>query len=209
MATIGYARVSTTDQNLQLQLDALKGCSKVFTDTASGRQLNPGLRDALAFIRPGDTLMVWKLDRLGRSMRGLLELAHYLEVQQVNLRSLTDGIDTTTPAGRFFFHMMGALSQMERELIVERTRAGQASARAKGRRGGRPHALSAKKEAAARQLFAAGKTVEDVAARLGVSTRTLYRRLPADARQIELFVANGIAAQNAVDAAISEAAIVP
>ena len=123
---IGYARVSTDDQNLALQLDALKQsrCERVFTDKVSGTRLvRPGLDDALSHLRAGDTLVVWKLDRLGRSVKGLVDLVNGLEARAVHFRSLTDGIDTKTPAGRFFFHIMASLAQMERELIVERTRA--------------------------------------------------------------------------------------
>ena len=122
---IGYARVSTVDQDLRLQLDALQaaGCDKVFTDKASGKKLDrAGLTDALAFAREGDTLVVWKLDRLGRSMTGLVDLAADLDARKVDLRSLTDGIDTKGTAGRFFFHVLAAMAEMERELILERTR---------------------------------------------------------------------------------------
>jgi DNA invertase Pin-like site-specific DNA recombinase len=187
--SIGYARVSTADQDMQLQLDALNraGCSRIFTDTVSGaRMARPGLDQALTYLRPGDTLTVWKLDRLGRSVAGLIDLAQQLEGRGVHLCSLTEGIDTTTTAGRLLFHLLAALAQMERDLISERTRAGLAAARAKGRTGGRPAALSAKKLRSAQSLFAAGATVATVAAQLGVSARTLYRRLPESARQVDL-----------------------
>ena len=124
---IGYARVSTRDQNLEMQLDALNqaGCKRVFTDKLSGAQVErPGLREALSHLREADTLVVWKLDRLGRSVKGLVDLVNELEAQKVHFQSVTDGIDTKTPAGRFFFHVMASLAQMERELILERTRAG-------------------------------------------------------------------------------------
>lgn len=182
---IGYARVSTDDQNLALQLDALKkaGCERVFTDKASGtRHVRPGLDDALSHLRGGDTLVVWKLDRLGRSVKGLVDLVNGLEARDVHFRSLTDGIDTKTPAGRFFFHIMASLAQMERELIVERTRAGLAAARRLGRVGGRKRRMTDSKVKAARRLLAGGTPPRDVAENLGVSVPTLYRWLPASAR---------------------------
>ena len=182
---IGYARVSTDDQNLALQLDALKksGCDRVFTDKVSGTRLvRPGLDDALSHLRAGDTLVVWKLDRLGRSVKGLVDLVNSLEARQVHFRSLTDGIDTKTPAGRFFFHIMASLAQMERELIVERTRAGLAAARKLGRVGGRKRRMTDSKIKAAHRLLASGTLPRDVAENLGVSVPTLYRWLPASAR---------------------------
>jgi DNA invertase Pin-like site-specific DNA recombinase len=182
---IGYARVSTEDQNLALQLDAIKkaGCDKVFTDKASGARLvRPGLNDALSHLRAGDTLVVWKLDRLGRSVKGLVDLVNALEAREVHFRSLTDGIDTKTPAGRFFFHIMASLAQMERELIVERTRAGLAAARKLGRVGGRKRRMTDSKIKAAHRLLAGGTLPRDVAENLGVSVPTLYRWLPASAR---------------------------
>jgi DNA invertase Pin-like site-specific DNA recombinase len=136
---IGYARVSSEDQNLTLQLDALKkaGCKRVFTDKRAGVQTDrPGLKEALSYLRESDTLVVWKLDRLGRSVKGLIDLVNEMQSQGVHFRSLTDGIDTKTPAGRFFFHVMASLAQMERELIMERTRAGLEAAKRQGRVGG-------------------------------------------------------------------------
>ncbi len=155
-----YARVSTDDQNLALQLDALKksGCDRVFTDKASGARLvRPGLDDALSHLRAGDTLVVWKLDRLGRSVKGLVDLVNALEAREVHFRSLTDGIDTKTPAGRFFFHIMASLAQMERELIVERTRAGLAAARKLGRVGGRKRRMTDSKIKAAHRRYPPAK----------------------------------------------------
>ena len=137
---IGYGRVSTDDQNLALQLAALKeaGCKPVFTDTSGGTRLERlGLQDALSHLREGDAFVVWKLGRLGRTVTGLVDLANRLETQRVHFKSLTDNIDTTTPAGRYFFHVMASLAQMERELLVERTHSGLASARRQGRVGGR------------------------------------------------------------------------
>lgn len=185
---IGYARVSTTDQDLTLQLEALQaaGCEKVFTDKASGTKADrPGLAQALDFARDGDTLVVWKLDRLGRSMKGLVDLAAVLEGRNVDLRSLTDGIDTKGAAGRFFFHVMAALAVMERELILERTKAGLAAARRAGRVGGRKRVMTPAKVDAARKLLDAGTPPKDVAGAVGVSVATLYRHLPADSRMTE------------------------
>jgi DNA invertase Pin-like site-specific DNA recombinase len=182
---IGYARVSTDDQNLTLQLDALKkdGCTRVFTDKVGGARLDrPGLNEALSHLRAGDTLVVWKLDRLGRSVKGLVDLVNTLEAREVHFRSLTDGIDTKTPAGRFFFHIMASLAQMERELIGERTRAGLAAARRLGRIGGRKRRMTDNKIKAARRLLTGGTPPRDVAENLGVSVPTLYRWLPASAR---------------------------
>ena len=177
---IGYARVSTDDQNLDLQLDALKkaGCSQLFTDQVSGAAaVKTGLEAALAYLREGDTLVVWKLDRLGRTVKGLVELADLLNSRGIQFRSLTDGIDTSTAAGRFFFHMMAALAEMERDLIHERTTAGLAAARARGRKGGRKLKLDDAKRDAARKLLEAGTPAVDVAKTLGVGRATLYRHL--------------------------------
>lgn len=182
---IGYARVSTDDQDLKLQVDALEksGCEQIFTDKISGtRAKRPGLDDALSHIRKGDTLAVWKLDRLGRSVKGLVDLIAELEQRQVHFLSLTDGINTKTTAGRFFFHVMASLAQMERELIAERTRAGLAAAKNLGRIGGRKRQMTDRKIASARKLLDAGAAPKDVAHDLGVSVPTLYRWLPASAR---------------------------
>ncbi len=182
---IGYARVSTEDQNLELQFRALEkdGCERIFTDKLSGaRAKRPGLDEALSHLRKGDVLVVWKLDRLGRSVRSLIELVEGLEANGVHFASLTDAIDTTSPAGRFFFHVMASLAQMERELTVERTRAGLAAAKKLGRVGGRPRKMTAAKVESAKTLLAQGTPVRDVAESLAVSVPTLYRWLPADQR---------------------------
>jgi len=164
---IGYARVSTHDQNLDLQREALDkdGCARIYTDQISGS--------------------VWKLDRLGRSMQHLVELAGDLEQREINLRSITDNIDTTTAAGRFFFHVMAALANMERDLIVERTQAGLESARQKGRVGGRRRKMTEAKIDSAKKLLVAGTPPTDVAATLGVSRATLYRHVPRQPVQSE------------------------
>jgi DNA invertase Pin-like site-specific DNA recombinase len=175
-------RVSTLDQNLALQREALNqaGCRKVFEDMVSGsRAERPGLHAALDMLREGDTLVVWKLDRLGRSVKHLVDLVGELAQRGVQFRSLTDAIDTGTPAGRFFFHVMASLAQMERELTVERTRAGLAAARQLGRIGGRRRRMTDSKIASARKLLASGVPPKDVASNLGVSVPTLYRWIPA------------------------------
>ena len=182
---IGYARVSTTDQNLDLQCDALTsaGCQKIFTDTISGAKASrPGLDQALEHLRDGDTLVVWKLDRLGRSVKNLIAFTDQLEHAGIGFRSLTDQIDTTTPAGRFFFHVMASLAQMERELTIERTRAGLEAARKNGRPPGRKRLMTERKITAARQLLAQGTSAADVAHNVGVSIPTLYRWIPATDR---------------------------
>jgi DNA invertase Pin-like site-specific DNA recombinase len=182
---IGYARVSTRDQNLELQLDALNnaGCKRIFTDKLSGAQVErPGLSEALSHLREADTLVVWKLDRLGRSVKGLVDLVNELETQKVHFQSITDGVDTKTPAGRFFFHVMASLAQMERELILERTRAGLEAARCAGRVGGRKRRMTDSKVQAARKLLASGTLPHEVAHSLGVSVPTLYRWVPASSR---------------------------
>jgi len=186
---IGYARVSTDDQNLELQTDALTkvGCDRTFTDKLSGKSSDrAGLQEALSHLRKGDTLVVWKLDRLGRSVKQLIEIVAKLGSDGVEFRSITDGIDTSTPAGRFFFHVMASLAQMERELIVERTQAGLKSARARGIIGGRRRSLTPSKTDAARKLLNAGTSPREVAKAIGVSVATLYRWIPAAGRVNDL-----------------------
>lgn len=177
---IGYARVSTVEQNLELQQDALQaaGCERIYSDKLTSVASNrPGLQDALAQLRSGDTLVVWKLDRLGRTVKGLVDLVEELQSKSVQFRSITDGIDTSTPAGRFFFHILAAMAQMERELIRERTQAGLAAARARGRQGGRRKRMTESKVCAAKTLLEAGTAPTEVARSLGVSRATLYRGL--------------------------------
>uniref|UniRef100_E6PQD3 Site-specific DNA recombinase e14 prophage n=1 Tax=mine drainage metagenome TaxID=410659 RepID=E6PQD3_9ZZZZ len=179
---IGYARVSTQDQNLDLQRQALEaaGCAKVYEDQISGvRAARPGLSSALEMLREGDTLVVWKLDRLGRTVKGLMELVESLQSRGIQFRSLTDAIGTSGPSGRFFFHVMASLAQMERGLIAERTRAGRVAARRQGSVGGRLRKMTAPKIEAARTLLAQGTPAKDVAQSLGVSIPTLYRWVPA------------------------------
>lgn len=178
---IGYARVSTQDQTLNLQLDALNyvGCEKVFKDTASGAKTDrAGLQDALDHLRAGDTLVVWRLDRLGRTLKQLIELINDFNSRGVGFRSLQENIDTTTSGGKLVFHIFGALAEFEREVIRERTRAGLQAARARGRLGGRPRALDAKKTALARSLYENREhPIQDICDTLGISRGTLYKYL--------------------------------
>lgn len=180
---IGYARVSTRDQTPALQIDALQaaGCERLFEETASGAQRDrPQLAAALDYLREGDTLVVWKLDRLARSTKQLIETVEDIQRRGVGFKCLTQDLDTTTAGGRLIFTLFSAIAEFEREIIRERTRAGLDAARARGRTGGRPPALSAKDLAAARALLAdASISVSDVAQRLNVAVSTLYRHLPA------------------------------
>ena len=179
---VGYARVSTQDQNPRLQLDALEkaGCGRIFTEKASGAQRDlPELQAALDDMRPGDTLVVWKLDRLARSLKQLIETVEGLEQRGIGFCSLTEAIDTTTVGGKLTFPIFAALAEFERSIIRERTRAGLDAARARGRTGGRPPALAEKDLQQARALLRdADITVAEVARRLGVAPATLYRHLP-------------------------------
>ena len=179
---IGYARVSTGEQTLDLQLDALKkdACEKWYTDTASGAKAErPGLARALEQLRAGDTLVVWRLDRLGRSLRHLIDTLTALDQRSVGFKSLTEHIDTTTPGGKLIFHVFGALAEFERDLIRERTNAGLAAARARGRTGGRPPAKGLRSPAAlamARDLYHNTKTpIGDICRQFNISRPTLYR----------------------------------
>lgn len=181
---IGYARVSTQDQNLQMQREALTkaGCEKTIEDKVSGsRTERPGLSMILEMLREGDTLVVWKLDRLGRSVKNLVDLISNLAKRGIHFKSLTDSIDTSTHTGRFFFHIMASLAEMERELTVERTRAGLEVARQLGRKGGRKRLMTDSKIKSAKKLLADGIPPRDVAKNLGVSVPTLYRWIPAAA----------------------------
>ena len=179
---IGYARVSTQDPLLELQTEALNkaGCLKIFDDKISGSRVErPGLAKALEHLREGDTLVVWKLDRLGRSVKHLVDLVTELHKQGAHFHSMTDAIDTGTPSGRFFFHVMASLAEMERELTVERTRAGLEVARKLGRVGGRKRQMTDSKIESAKKLLSNGVPPRDVAQNLGVSVPTLYRWIPA------------------------------
>ncbi len=179
---VGYSRVSTSDQNSALQLDALKkaGCERIFDETASGaKQDRPELAKALEYCRDGDVLVVWKLDRLARSLKQLIATVEELENRGIQFQSITEGLDTTSAGGKLVFHIMGALAEFERNLIRERTIAGLESARQRGRLGGRPRALDDRDIVAAKALLAdESLSVNDVAQRLKVSPATIYRHLP-------------------------------
>jgi DNA invertase Pin-like site-specific DNA recombinase len=175
---IGYARVSTQEQNLDLQKDALRraGCKKIIEDIASGKTGNrPGLDRVRELLREGDVLVVWRLDRLGRSLKHLIELMASLEKQKIGFQSLQESIDTTSPGGKLIFHMFGALAEFERNLIRERTRAGLDAARARGRKGGRPKKLTAQQRALAIDLYHQKKHgIEEICRTVGISKPTLY-----------------------------------
>ncbi len=177
---IGYIRVSKQEQNEALQRDTLKeaGCEKYFSDKMTGSTFErKGLEELLAFVRPGDTVIVWKLDRLGRSLKDLIETLNLLNNRGIDFISLTESIDTTTPSGKLIFHLMGALAEFERDLIRERTNAGLAAARARGRIGGRPRRLATNgKVTLARRLFAdPNHSIPEICSTLGIFRSTLYR----------------------------------
>jgi DNA invertase Pin-like site-specific DNA recombinase len=178
---LGYARVSTADQNPDLQLDALRtaGCYRLFVDTASGAlDERPQLARLLDHLRSGDTLVVWKLDRLGRSLRHLIDTVAGLERRDIGFRSLQESIDTTSPGGKLIFHIFGALAEFERDLIRQRTLAGLAAARARGRAGGRPRSMTPTKIALAQQMYDAQQhSLAQIAKTLGVSRASIYRHL--------------------------------
>lgn len=184
---IGYARVSTDGQNLDLQLDALRdaGCTKIFQDVISGsRSDRPELEQALDYLRPGDTFVVWRLDRLGRSVKHLIEVVNDLQERGVGLSSLQEDIDTSSPSGKLVFHIFGALSEFERDLLRERTKAGLDAARRRGRVGGRKTVMTPNKLATARKLYEDSDnamTMKEIAETVGISRSTLYRHLaPAE-----------------------------
>lgn len=195
MALIGYARVSTQDQNLHLQRDALSkaGCEKIFTDTISGAtQERKGLEEALHFLRHGDTLVVWKLDRLGRTMKHLIETVTTLRDQGIGFKSLTEHIDSTTSGGKLIFHIFGSLAEFERDLIRERTRAGLTAARARGRKGGRPKSPLAdeKKLALAKKMYQDHTIpVKEILTHLGLKKTTFYKYLNTSSQTAEATLA--------------------
>jgi len=192
--TVGYARVSTFEQILDLQRDALNAahCDRIFADTMSGsRSDRPGLDQALDYLRAGDVLVVWRLDRLGRSLKYLIEVITRLNERGIGFRSLTEQIDTTTSGGKLIFHVFGALAEFERDIIRERTQAGLASARARGRMGGRPKKLGTPaKIAMAKALYADhAHSIAEICKSVGVSRATLYRyldtSLPSDTQSVD------------------------
>jgi DNA invertase Pin-like site-specific DNA recombinase len=176
---IGYARVSTSDQTLNLQKDALEkiGCTRIFTDINSGSTTErQGLDEALSFVREGDTLVVWRLDRMGRSLKHLIETITILNNRKIGFKSIQENIDTTTSGGKLIFHIFGALAEFERDIIRERTQAGLQAARARGRLGGRPKALTDKKQSIAQALYNdKSNSIADICKTLNISRATLYR----------------------------------
>lgn len=179
---IGYARVSTGLQNLDLQLDSLKnhGCDKIFTDKISGtKSLRPGLTDALDFLRPGDSLVIWRLDRLGRTMKDLIDLVNTLNEREIALHSIEENItmDNNNPIGQLIFHLFAAFAEFERNLIIERTAAGRAAARARGRVGGRPEKLNDKDIKLIKTLAYAHVPVKSIAEQFSISRTTVYKYL--------------------------------
>jgi DNA invertase Pin-like site-specific DNA recombinase len=181
---IGYARVSTDDQNLDLQRDALQkaGCEQIYTDRVSGTKAErKGLTEALSHLRAGDTLVVWRLDRLGRSLRHLIDTVTDLQERGIGFKSLQESIDTTTSGGKLVFHIFGALAEFEREIIRERTRAGLTAARARGKSGGRPKAMTAKQVQMLRNLASDPEnSIDEICKTLGISRTTFYRYVKAD-----------------------------
>lgn len=188
---IGYARVSTHDQNLDLQKDALKsaGCEKIFVDELSGTGVTrPGLQQAIDTLREGDVLVVWRLDRLGRSLRNLIDLVGALEEKNVGFRSLQEAMDTLSSGGKLIFHIFGALAEFERNLIRERTQAGLTAARARGRKGGRPKRLDDKKRKLAIRLYREGKhQIDEICQMMGITKPTLYRYVKEAASSTEAY----------------------
>ena len=196
---IGYARVSTKDQNLDLQLDALQKekCDRVYKEVISGaKSERPILQDMLTQVRPGDVIVIWKLDRLGRSLKNLVDIVGQLIKQEVGLKSLHDNIDTTTPQGRLTFNIFASLTEFERDLISERTKAGLESARARGRMGGKPKGLSQQAEAtacAAETLYKEGKlSVNQISRQLGIAKNSLYKYLRHRGVQINAYKSKNI-----------------
>jgi len=180
---IGYARVSTDDQNLDLQMDALSkaGCDRILEDHISGAKAErPGLQEVLSYARAGDTVVVWRLDRLSRSLKDLIEMVTLLESKDIGLKSLQEAIDTSSSSGKLIFHIFGALAEFERNLIRERTQAGLQAARARGRKGGRPKSLDKDKQALVVKLYEEKKhTIKQICQMMGISKPTLYKYIEA------------------------------
>lgn len=184
---VGYARVSTQDQNLELQNDALTkaGCDRILTEVIGGsRTERTGLKEALDILRSGDTLVVWRLDRLGRSLKHLIDIVNQLRERDIGFRSLQESIDTTTSGGKLVFHMFGALAEFERDVIRERTQAGLQAARARGRQGGRPKVLDDPKLEMVRKMYEDRKYLpDDICKAMGISRATLYRSVAKTQRK--------------------------
>src|ERR671933_1183239 len=184
---IGYARVSTNEQTLDLQKDALEqiGCTKIFSDVVSGaKQERKGLEEALEYVREGDILIVWRLDRLGRSLKHLIETITELNNRKIGFKSIQENIDTTTSGGKLVFHIFGALAEFERDIIRERTQAGLIAARARGRKGGRPKTLTGNKVAMAQALYNdKHHPIAEICKTLTISRATLYRYIQIGERQ--------------------------
>jgi len=184
---IGYARVSKNEQNLDLQLDALKaaGCEKIFHDKITSlKEERKGLDEALAFLRPGDALVVWKLDRLGRTLRHLIDLIATFNQKGIGFKSLKETIDTTTSTGKLIFHIFGALAEFERDIIHERTNARLEAARTRGRKGGRPRTLNNKKVQMLQELYHSKKhSIPEICQMLNISRTTLYRYVQPEQQQ--------------------------
>lgn len=176
---IGYARVSTLEQNKDLQLDALKeaGCKKIFSDKASGAKADrPGLVDALKFARPGDSIVVWRLDRLGRSLKHLIEVVEDLEEKGIGFISLQEGFDTTTSGGKLIFQIFGALAEFEKNIIRERTKAGLEAARARGKKGGRKEKLKKDQVVTMKLMYDSRQhSIKEICQTMGISKPTFYR----------------------------------
>jgi DNA invertase Pin-like site-specific DNA recombinase len=180
---VGYGRVSTQDQNPAMQEDALRaaGCERLFIETiSSGKKERPQLTAALDYVRSGDTLVVWRLDRLARSLRQLIETVELLESRGIALKSITEAIDTSTPGGRLVFHIFGAIAEFERAIIRERTKAGVTAAKARGRAGGRPAKLTGERLDMAKKLLIGGESISSVARTLNVSRSTVHRSVDVD-----------------------------
>src|SRR5919202_3816769 len=184
---VGYARVSTTEQTLHLQKDALEqiGCTKIYSDVVSGSKAErKGLQEALEYVRKGDTLVVWRLDRLGRSLKHLIETITTLNNRKIGFKSITENIDTTTSGGKLIFHIFGALAEFERDIIRERTTAGLEAARTRGKRGGRPKVLKDKKVAIAQALYNdKNNSIAEICKTLNISRATLYRYIQLGKRR--------------------------
>lgn len=177
---VGYARVSTKDQNLQMQLDALQkeGCFEIFEEKVSGTKKDrPALNEMLKMLREGDRVVVYKLDRISRSTKHLIELADYFEENGIEFVSIMDKIDTSTPTGRFFFRMMASIAELERDILSERTKSGLEAARARGRKGGRPKVDEKKMKTALKMYDSKEYTIEEIKKAVGISAPTLYRYL--------------------------------